>query len=208
MPYTYSPTWTSTANSITLTNGTQAVPYPQITTTSTTGATTLTWPTYVTGTAGTSGIWDWSDYGCRLAPQLRSPEQEALHAQRLERQERARVARTVATNRAVELLLSLLSPEQRASYERDRSFTVIGSAGGIYRIRPGVMGNVDWIDPANSGREIAGVLCAHPQLWTSDGSLPDPDVALAQMLALTTDEADFVATANVHRGRRPIIRVA
>jgi hypothetical protein len=104
--------------------------------------------------------------------------------------------------------LSLLSPEQQASYERDQAFVVIGSAGGIYRIRPGSAGNVDWIDPANSGHEVAGVLCAHPQLWTPDGSLPDPDVALAQMLALTTDEAGFVATANVHRGRRPLVAAA
>jgi hypothetical protein len=38
--------------------------------------------------------------------------------------------------------------------------------------------------------------------------LPDQDVALAQMLALTTDEAAFVRLANVHRGRRPVLAAA
>ena len=53
-----------------------------------------------------------------------------------------------------------------------------------------------------------------PRVWFADGLLfvgrqhgqgylPNPDVALAQMLALVTDEEHFVRTANVHRGRRP-----
>jgi len=142
-----------------------------------------------------------------LPPDQRA-ELDARRAAGAAERERRRDEYAVATSRATALLLSLLSPEQRASYERDRTFMVIGSAGGIYRIRPGAMGNVDWIDPASSGREVAGVLCAHPQLWTPDGTLPDPDVALAQMLALTTDEAGFIATANVHRGRRPMITAA
>jgi len=121
----------------------------------------------------------------RRQAELRQPEQ----AQRAER--------NAATARAEELLLSMLDDVQRASYLNIKVFEVIGSLGGRYRIRPGTMGNVDALDPAG---EWIGALCAHPT-----GGLPLPDVALAQMLHLITDEADFVQKANVHRGRRPAI---
>lgn len=168
------------------------------------GATSLTYG----GTASTVN-WDWSSHGTYATYSSLTPQQQAewetSRIARFTEQEQRQAAYEVAAARATKLLLSLLSPAQQASYIRDRTFTVLGSAGGIYRIRPGSAGNVDWIDPTNTGREIAGVLCAHPQLWTPEGFLPDPDVALAQMLALTTDEPRFVATANVHRGRRPLI---
>jgi hypothetical protein len=77
-------------------------------------------------------------------------------------------------------------------------FEVMGSAGGLYRIRRGTSGNVDWIDHDGS---VGARLCAHPTM--ADGWMPDQGVAVAQLLALTTDEAGFVRMANVHAGRRP-----
>lgn len=127
-----------------------------------------------------------------------APEREMrrLYAQREERHRRE--GRVEANSRAEELLLTMLSEDQAAELRRNDSFTVIGSAGGVYRIRRGVSGNVDWILPDGG---VGGVLCAHPTM--AEHWLPQQDVAVSQLLALTTDEPSFVRVANVHRGRRP-----
>jgi len=120
-----------------------------------------------------------------------------------------RRAITAAVDRATATLLGLLNEEQRASYERDRTFLVVGSHGGLYQIGPGSMGNVEWFDPTHPD-VAAGRLCAHPQRWDDEGGgiLPDPDIALGQLLHLVTDEPGFLRTANVHAGRAPRYPVA
>lgn len=128
---------------------------------------------------------------------------EAERAARVAAEEQRRIARAHATNRASATLRQFLTPDQWASFERDRTFQVVGSAGGLYRLRYGVAGNVDWLEGGGLD-DAAGVLCAHPRAVDEDGYyLPTPDVLLAQMLALVTDEPGFVRVANVHRGRRP-----
>ena len=117
------------------------------------------------------------------------------------RQEERRQARAVVNDRALELLMSVLDEVQAEAYRQNRTFEVIGSHGGLYRIRPGIMANVDALDPVT--REFIGRLCAHPQEWDGRGILPDPDLALGQLLDLTSDEPGFVRDANVHGGRRP-----
>jgi hypothetical protein len=129
---------------------------------------------------------------------------ERLERRRIEREveaEARRTRRAQAVDRSAELLLVILSAEQRMRYEAERVFEVIGSHGGRYRIRPGSMANVDALDPVTG--EVTGRLCAHPQIWDGHGSLPDPDIALGQLLHLTTDEPGFCRLANVHGGRRP-----
>lgn len=116
-------------------------------------------------------------------------------------QERARI-RAEAVERATSLLMAVLDEHQRESYRRTGAFDVIGSRGTLYRIHTGSVGNVEWISPDGEG----GRLCAHPSM--NEHWLPDQDVAVAQMLALTTDEAAFVRLANVHRGRRPVLAAA
>lgn len=111
-------------------------------------------------------------------------------------QRERRIQRATAEDRATELLLAILDSDQRAAYERDQVFEVVGNLGGRYRIRPGSVANVDWL--ADNG-DVAGRLCAHPSL---DEWLPNPDIALGQLLALTTDERAFVETAIIHGGRR------
>lgn len=110
----------------------------------------------------------------------------------------ASVRRAVATDRAIELLMSLLTERQQHAYLNDRYFDVIGSEGNIFRIGRGISGNVLWID--EMGR-VLGRLCAHPTMrhdW-----LPEPDVHAAQLLAITTNERGWVQMANVHAGGRP-----
>lgn len=118
-------------------------------------------------------------------------EARAAVARRIEngRSERVRAAR----ERARELLRSQLNETQRADYDTHRWFEVTGSAGTRFRIGPGSNGNVSVYNHA--GERVARI-CAHP-----DGDLPEPDIHLAQMLALMVDERGFVARANCHEGR-------
>jgi hypothetical protein len=104
-----------------------------------------------------------------------------------------RAARAAAFDRAEELLLSLCSADQRATYRAEGWIDGLTNKGTPYRIqcRMGISGNVElfrgdhWV-----------CLCAHPP-----ASLPLADILLGQKLALETDEDYFVSTANVH-GRR------
>jgi hypothetical protein len=131
-----------------------------------------------------------------------TPEEEAEQRRREEEREREyeeyNRQRQQAHDRSRELLISLLDPTQRETYEELEWFEVTGSAGNQYRIHRGNSGNIHWL----SDGEVRGRLCAHPDF--SHGYLPDPDVALAQMLALLTDEPGFIRLANVHRGERPV----
>lgn len=124
-----------------------------------------------------------------------------------EEQERARAERDLlqaaARAEARKLLAIVLSAEQLAAYDRDKEFTVVGSHGGIFKLRHGTSGNVRQIV---DGREVS-VLCVHPQLYEygEDGGvgyLPTEDSLVGQVLAIMHDEHTFVRTANVHRGQR------
>lgn len=100
-----------------------------------------------------------------------------------------------ARERALELLGTVLTVEQMASYREKGWFEVRGSKGRRWRIRAnGVAGNVDLMPEIGQVREAT--YCAHPPQ-----ALPAPDVHLAQMLALVTDEDEFVRVANVRYRR-------
>lgn len=118
---------------------------------------------------------------------------ERVHARRHEHKKIKERART--------LLRSVLTEEQWRDWETLEQFTVVGSHGGRYRIMSGSVGNVYWFD---DNGDIARY-CAHPQLVDAEGrNLPNEDVLAAQTLALMTDEAQFIRTANVHHRYRPI----
>ena len=155
-----------------------------------------TWPTGVTTAAGT-----WSLTYNRVSD-IRRAEQD-IEAVADEAFARQHSARRQAIDRAEELLLSLLTTEQRDAYRRDNMFLVIGSHGTVYRIRTGVAGNIEWLTPDG---HLGGRLCAHPTM--DDDWLPTADVMISQVLALTTDERAFLQLANVHAGRLPQLAAA
>lgn len=125
----------------------------------------------------------------RAGRERRQAERDADWQRRQEEQERERDA---VRARAQELLRSLLSDEQWASYQGNGWFEVRGSKGGRWRIRNrGQSGNVDLMPEI--GEERDATYCAHPP-----GGLPDADAHAAQMLALVTDEEAFARVANVH----------
>ena len=98
--------------------------------------------------------------------------------------------------RGIKLLREWLSPEQRAQFDANRYFDVIGSdSGKRYRIRYGSATNVYEID--GDGRSTVG-WCFVPT-----GYLVAGDVMLAQKIALETHELRALAVANKFPAQAP-----
>jgi hypothetical protein len=103
------------------------------------------------------------------------------------------VERPAADQRAERLLLSVLPPEQAERFRKDGCFEFTGSLGGKYRIRTGRTGNVERL----AGDEVVAQLCGVPERSANRDYQPVGDVLLGQYLALVTDEAGFIAKAEV-----------
>jgi len=100
-----------------------------------------------------------------------------------------RARRTNAERRAATLLKEWLTPAQRAQYEQEGHFDVIGChTGRRYRIRHGRQANIVELD-GRGGRLSAW--CFGPE-----GELPTGDILLAQKIALETDELGAIGIAN------------
>jgi hypothetical protein len=97
-----------------------------------------------------------------------------------------------ASDRARELLLSKLSPEQRESFTKNKWFIVEGGLTKTkYRIRSNTYaGNIDVLDVANN---VAYRLCVH-----CSSAIPLEDHLLAQKIMLELAENDIVRLANRH----------
>lgn len=94
-----------------------------------------------------------------------------------------------ALQRATELLVATLSPQQAAEFKSTQAFTVHSKTGDrIYRVTYGTAGNV--YELSKEGRKVAKY-CIHPS-----EDVPVPDVMLAQKLMLETDEKQFLKVAN------------
>lgn len=165
--------------------------------------------TAASSTAGT--IWvRWSDeadryvvYADRPAPRVRTAAEFAAEAARTaayEAQARElRAQRDAAERRAEQLLLQVLSLEQRQQFNQDQSFVVEGRRGYRYRIRKGRTANIDMVRP--DGR-IEHRLCVHPR-----EDVPDFDTMVAQKVMLEADEDLILKTANRHPVMFPERRV-
>jgi hypothetical protein len=106
------------------------------------------------------------------------------------RQEAARKAR--AEQQAENLLLELLTPEQRAGYRDAKKFHVIAQSGKRYEVDCRKrMHNVFEVNPAGKRVEEH---CIYQR-----GDLPLPDNIAAQVLLLTADEEEFRRIANQRR---------
>lgn len=91
--------------------------------------------------------------------------------------------------RALRLLREWLSPQQRAQFEENGYFEVIGfDTGKRYRIYYGTMSNVYEIDHVGRPRMA---WCLVPSGYLATG-----DVMLAQKIALETSERAALAVAN------------
>lgn len=99
-----------------------------------------------------------------------------------------------AQHRALCLLRTWLTPQQRRDLRTRREFAVTGSAGGRYRLRPAT-GSVQAVE-RHKTREFAigTTFCLHDP----ENALPAADVTLAHLLMLWTDEPGFLAASNHH----------
>jgi hypothetical protein len=98
-----------------------------------------------------------------------------------------------ARKRAREWLLSLLTPDQREVFQRNKWFVVEGGkTKRRYRIRADnyLVANIDVLD----GDVVTHRLCAHSDL----SELPLEDHLVAQKLMLESDEDEFLKIANRH----------
>lgn len=116
----------------------------------------------------------------------RQREHERYHAQYAQLQSE----RDAANKRAEQLLIENLSLRQREEYQRHGYFVVFGRNRMRYRIRKGLTGNVDVVNPAG---DVIHRLCAHIR-----DEVPVADNMLAQKLMLEFDDEDFQRRANIH----------
>jgi hypothetical protein len=136
---------------------------------------------------------------------VRTPEEIAADAarwelerqQRLRRSARQRQLKEQAEKRAQQLLMSMLTPEQRIELEEKKYFhlTVFDQDGSqrTYRIERGYSGNVKLLGADGQPDKR---YCIH-----ADYRLPYEDQMLAQKLLLECNEAEFLRIANMTRLR-------
>ena len=99
------------------------------------------------------------------------------------------VGTPAAQAKGLELLKSWLTPEQAASYEKTKSFEVVGSdTKKRYRIKHGRQMNIELLD-AKGNRKCGYCFLPH-------GALVAGDVMLAQKIALETFESKALKVAN------------
>lgn len=113
-------------------------------------------------------------------------ERARLDAEARERSARIAAEAAAARDRAEQLLVEHLTPQQREQLRANGYFEV-EVAGKTYRIRRGRAGNVRQVI---EGREKLQ-LCIHPTEM-----VPDADTMLAQKLLLEADEESFLRIAN------------
>lgn len=124
-------------------------------------------------------------------------EQESRR--RLEREQReAKIAedRILAQAKGLDLLLMLLTDEQRAQYDLNAVIPVRGSLGGMYEIETlygGVHGNVSQVD--EHGCRL-GRICVAPAMRVAGGPLPMADGWVGQLMAIKADEETFRKRGN------------
>jgi hypothetical protein len=124
---------------------------------------------------------------------------QRAEAQRIREEEhRQQLAiRQAASERASALLRAILTPDQIADWENEEEFTVIGSAGGTFRVETSdYSGNIYKL---KDDGDVAEEWCVHPSMYQGAHYLPTEDALITQVLALRTNEEAVRRTANVAR---------
>lgn len=99
-------------------------------------------------------------------------------------------AQTEAKEKALALLNSGLTEEQRESYAESKDFTVISQSGEKFLISKGKVQNITRLSDGNT-------FC----ISFEDNSIPVEDLLLAQAVMLTTNEKEFYEIANEFDGQ-------
>lgn len=120
----------------------------------------------------------------RQYAQLRA-EQQAADLRYKEQEAQRKKAAEVA----MQLLVSLLNPEQAKDLKNNKFFYVKALSGRLYRIDEGISGNVKVVNPTT--KRVIESLCIHQD------NVPAGDVMLIQKLLIETAEEKFRAHANI-----------
>ncbi len=134
----------------------------------------------------------------RIADEVQR-RREAESRRRLEleqRRQQIEEERMLAQIKGLELLLMILTDEQRAQYDLNARIPVRGSQGGLYEIDTlygGVHGNVVQVDEHGC---ILGRVCVAPRMNVDGHALPMADGWVGQLLAIKTDETNFRQRGN------------
>lgn len=137
----------------------------------------------------------------RLLRQITEREQaeaarQLARVQAEQQQQQERERRTIADNRANQLLLDHLTPQQQETLKKNGWFIVEGGRSKRqYRIRKDTLvANVDALDPTTKLIRVTHRLCGH----VPHGQIPMGDHLLAQKMMLEFAEDDFLRIANQH----------
>lgn len=177
------------------------------------------WQDWVNTTATTSttlriaqnAVWnDWQYHGQNLewyttppeTPEERQAREDRLQARR-EEDSRARLAAKTrmegAQERAMELLMTVLTNEERVWHDQHDEIMVRAESGRIYVIeKRGVHGNIREVDEHGC---ILGRVCVAPGMYDggAQAALPLADGWLGQYLAIKHNEEYLRATGNWSR---------
>lgn len=158
-------------------------------------AETIVYPAPPPTEAGQIRFTEWS--AIRPSP---TPEDRLACEQRavgyLEAAHQRRIDNIKIVERAEKLLDTVLDDEQRASWKVTRTIDVIAPSGHRYRL--GSSSSVAWL---GENGDVLGRMCIHPNAFSYDGTTPSR--VLTQLLGLTTDEVNYIKTANVYSGYTP-----
>lgn len=136
----------------------------------------------------------WED-GDRISPQ-EMRDVFAIAAYELHLRFSMRPAARRAQRKAMRLLRSNLSAQQRTHLRTCGYFYVRASSGGVYRLYPGYA-NVERVVLHRTRYYPTHHYCLHPDLASEpDDNLPSADISLSHLLWLYTDEGMFLSTAN------------
>jgi len=126
------------------------------------------------------------------ARELAAADRQRLVEQQMQQNREDQQRRAAATDRARELLLEHLTPQQRETYVKNGWFVVEGGRTKTkYRIRGGTLvANIDVLDKRDRSMHR---LCGHAQ-----SHIPMGDQLLSQKIMLELAEDDFLRIANRH----------
>ena len=99
--------------------------------------------------------------------------------------------------RAMRLLRSLLTPEQRRRLRTSKN-VLVHTTGGTYRLWPG-QGLAEAMERHGKNWYCRTQFCLHDE--PDENAMPPADVAIAHLLLLMTDEGEFLRLANATRNR-------
>lgn len=110
-----------------------------------------------------------------------------------------------AQERAMSLLLGLMTPEERAHYDRRNEIRLTGQSGRLYLIATSsVHGNIAEVDEHGC---MLGAVCVAPDMYNLDGQcLPLADGWIGQYLALKYNENHLRQTGMWSLWRRGCVR--